>query len=218
MVSDAKLLTDIIKKNHPGLPVFLFGHSMGSLMAQQYIQNWGEGLTGVVLSGSTGLSLVDASVVPLAEQAAGGEAVNLPSELFAGLFASVNEPFEPVKTPFDWLSRDDIEVQKYIDDPWCGFLFTNGMTYEFIKAMVNLFDPANEARIPKDLPVYIISGEMDPVGANNGAMALVNRYQSELGLGDVSYRIYPGARHEILNETNRDEVHADILTWLDERL
>ena len=162
--------------------------------------------------------MVNASIVPIAEAAVQGEATNQPSELFAGLFASVNEPFEPVKTPFDWLSRDEAEVQKYIDDPWCGFMFTNGMTYEFIKGMVNLFDPANEARIPKNLPVFVISGEMDPVGANDGVMALVNRYKDELGLGDVSYRIYPGARHEILNETNRDEVHSDILTWLNDRV
>jgi alpha-beta hydrolase superfamily lysophospholipase len=109
-------------------------------------------------------------------------------------------------------------VQKYIDDPWCGFPFSNGMTYEFIKGMVNLFDPANEARIPKDLPVYVISGEMDPVGANDGVMALVKRYRDDLGLADVSYRIYPGARHEILNETNRDEVHEYLVAWLDGRL
>jgi alpha-beta hydrolase superfamily lysophospholipase len=179
----------IIRENHPDLPVFLFGHSMGSMMAQQYIQNWGGDLAGAILSGSTGLSLVDASVLPLAEQAAQGEAADQPSELFMGLFASVNEPFAPVKTPFDWLSRDEAEVQKYIDDPWCGFAFTNGMTYEFMKGMVNLFNPENEARIPKDL----------------------------LGLDDVSYRLYPGARHEILNETNRDEVHADIVAWLGER-
>jgi alpha-beta hydrolase superfamily lysophospholipase len=217
MVRDAKQLTDIIRENHPDLPVFLFGHSMGSMMAQQYIQNWGGDLAGAILSGSTGLSLVDASVLPLAEQAAQGEAADQPSELFMGLFASVNEPFAPVKTPFDWLSRDEAEVQKYIDDPWCGFAFTNGMTYEFMKGMVNLFNPENEARIPKDLPVLIISGEMDPVGANDGVMALVNRYQDELGLDDVSYRLYPGARHEILNETNRDEVHADIVAWLGER-
>jgi alpha-beta hydrolase superfamily lysophospholipase len=130
----------------------------------------------------------------------------------------MNAPFEPQKTPFDWLSRDEVEVQKYIDDPWCGFLFSNGMAYEFLKGMVNLFDPANEARIPKDLPVYIISGEVDPVGANNGVMALANRYKDELGIVDVNYRIYPGARHEILNETNRDEVHSDTLAWLNERV
>lgn len=217
MVKDARQLTDIIKENHPELPVFLFGHSMGSMMAQQYIQNWGEELAGVIICGSTGISMVDAAVVPMAEAAAQGEAADQPSELFAGLFASVNAPFEPVKTPFDWLSRDEAEVQKYIDDPWSGFMFTNGMTYEFVKGMVNLFDPENEARIPKNLPVYVISGEMDPVGANNGVMVLVNRYKDELGIGDVSYRIYPGARHEILNETNRDEVHSDIVAWLDGR-
>jgi alpha-beta hydrolase superfamily lysophospholipase len=214
MVKDAKQLTDIIKEKHPGLPVFLFGHSMGSFMAQQYIQNWGEGLAGVILSGSTGVSLVDESAIKMAEQAMQGDAADQPSELFMGLFASVNAPFEPVKTPFDWLSRDEAEVQKYINDPWCGFVFTNGMTYEFVKGMVHLYD--NEGNIPKDLPVFIVSGEMDPVGANNGVMALVNRYKDELKLDDVDYKIYPGARHEILNETNRDEVHADIVGWLDE--
>jgi alpha-beta hydrolase superfamily lysophospholipase len=218
MVKDTKQLTDIIKENHPGLPVFLFGHSMGSFMAQQYIQNWGKELAGAILCGSTGISLVDSSMVQLAAQAAHGEAANQPSELFAGLFASVNTPFEPVKTPFDWLSRDEAEVQKYMDDPWCGFMFTNGMTYEFIKGMVNLFNPANEARIPKTLPVFVISGEMDPVGANDGLMTLVKRYKDDLELTDISHRIYPGARHEILNETNRDEVHSDIVNWLDERL
>ena len=217
MVKDAWQLTEIIKEKHPGLPVFLFGHSMGSLMAQQYIQNWGEKLSGAILCGSTGISMVDAAVLPMAEGAAQGEAANQPSELFAGLFASVNAPFEPVKTPFDWLSRDEAEVQKYIDDPWSGFLFTNGMTYEFIKGMVNLFDPVNEANIPKNLPVFVISGELDPVGANDGAMVLVNRYKDVLGLSDVNYRIYPGARHEILNETNRAEVHSDILDWLGDR-
>jgi len=218
MVKNAKQLTALIQENHPGLPVFLFGHSMGSMMAQQYIQNWGTNLAGAILCGSTGISMVDAAVVPMAEQAAQGEAANQPSELFAGLFASVNAPFEPVKTPFDWLSRDDVVVQKYIDDPWSGFMFTNGMTFEFIKGMVNLFEPANEARIPNNLPVFVISGEMDPVGANDGVMALVNRYKDALGLRDVDYRIYPGARHEILNETNRDEVHTDILAWLDKRV
>jgi alpha-beta hydrolase superfamily lysophospholipase len=218
MVKDTKQLTDIIREKDPELPLFLFGHSMGSLMAQQYIQNWGEGISGAILCGSTGVSVVDAAVISLAEQAAKSDATDQPSKLFAGLFSAMNAPFEPVKTPFDWLSRDEVEVQKYIDDQWCGFPFSNGMAYEFLNGMGNLFDPANEARIPKDLPVYIISGEMDPVGANDGVMALVNRYKEDLGIVDVSCRIYPGARHEILNETNRDEVHSDVLAWLDERV
>jgi alpha-beta hydrolase superfamily lysophospholipase len=218
IVKDAKQLTDRIKVENPGMPVFLFGHSMGSMVAQQYIQNWGNELRGVVLCGSTGLSLVGPEVLPLAEQAAKGEATDQPSPIFAGLFASVNAPFEPTKTPFDWLSRDESEVKKYIDDPWCGFPFTNGMTYEFVKGMVNLFNPANEARIPKDLPVYIISGELDPIGANNGARILADRYQKQLGIRDVCLNIYPGARHEILNETNREQVQLDLLYWLDERV
>ncbi|MGC9523054.1 MAG: lysophospholipase [Anaerolineae bacterium] len=212
MVEDLHQLTEIIRKAHPDLPIYLFGHSMGSMMAQQYIQTWGDDLDGVILCGSTGLSLVDESVLPAAKAAADA-APDAPSEIFAGLFASVNEPFEPVKTPFDWLSRDEAEVQKYIDDPWCGFPFSNRLTYEFVKGMVHLFD--NEDDIPTDLPVYIISGEMDPIGANDGVMTLVNRYRDELGIEDLEYEIYPGARHEILNETNRDEVQADLLAWLE---
>ena len=92
------------------------------------------------------------------------------------------------------------------------------MTYEFVKGMVNLFDPENEAGIPSTLPAYVISGEMDPVGANDGVRVLVQRYLDDLGLVDVSYKIYLGARHEILDETNRDEVHTDILNWLEARV
>lgn len=216
MVKDEKQLTDIIKKENPGLPLFLFGHSMGSFISQQYIQHWGNELKGVVLSGTTGLAIIPAEALPMMEQAAAGaQRDQYPQG--PGLFDAMNAAFEPVKTPFDWLSRDEEEVQKYVDDPWCGFAFSNGMLLDMAKALGPMVARENQARIPKDLPILIIGGEKDPVGANNGAQVLADRYR-ELGIKDVRLIIYPGARHEVLNETNRDEVQQDVLNWLDAHL
>jgi len=218
MVRDVKQLTDLVKKENPGLPVFLFGHSMGSFLAQQYIQNWGEGLTGVVLSGTTGtLGDIDGPIA-LLEGAVQSGAGDQPSELFGAMFAAFNQPFAPAKTGFEWLSRDEAEVQKYADDPWCGFPFTNRLVLDMFRGGKATWTDANEARIPKHLPVYIFSGELDPVGGNTLAVKeLIRRYQAQ-GIQNVAYRFYPGDRHETLNETNRDEVQADLLDWLDRTL
>jgi alpha-beta hydrolase superfamily lysophospholipase len=216
MVKDEKQLSVIIKKENPRLPLFLFGHSMGSFIAQRYIQHWGEELSGVIISGSTGLPIIPPQALPLMEQAAAGELRDqIPTG--PGLFAALNQPFEPTRTPFDWLSRDQVEVQKYVDDPWCGFAFSNGMTLDMARGMVDMLVPENQRRVPKNLPVLLVSGEMDPVGANNGVRALGERYK-ELGIKDVQVILYPQGRHEMLNEINRDQVHRDVTKWLDEHL
>lgn len=217
MVNDEKQLSEIIQQENPGLPLFLFGHSMGSFMGQTYIERWGDALQGVVLSGTTGLTLIPAEALPALEQAAAGAGRDQPSAAFGALFATVNAPFEPARTPFDWLSRDPAEVQKYVDDAWCGFPFSNGLTLELGRGAVEMIQRENQARIPKDLPVLLVSGELDPVGANDGVRALAQRYQ-ELGIQDVQVILYPQGRHEMLNETNRDEVQRDVTRWLDERL
>lgn len=212
MVKDEKQLTMIIQKENPGLPLFLFGHSMGSFIAQRYIQLWGDELKGVILSGTTGLSVFPPEAIPAMEQAAVGENRDKYPE-GPGIFAALNAAFEPVKTPFDWLSRDEAEVKKYIDDPWCGFAFSNGMMLDMVKGTGVMLARENQARVPKNLPVLLLAGQMDPVGANNGVETLCKAYQ-ELGMEDVQMILYPGARHEILNETNRDDVHQDVVMWL----
>ncbi|MBD2860270.1 alpha/beta hydrolase [Spongiibacter sp. KMU-158] len=217
ILADMYQLTGIVKIENPGIPAFLFGHSMGSFLSQNYIQNWGNGLAGAILCGSTGNPIIDPEVLPAAEEAA-ANAVNEPSDLFVALFEGMNQPFEPSTTPFDWLSRDTQEVQKYLDDPWCGFLFSNALTRDLMVAMTELAAPEREAQIPKNLPVLCIAGDADPVGAENGVQALADRYSLTLGLKDVSCKLYPGARHEILNETNRDEVQEDLLKWIESRI
>jgi hypothetical protein len=135
------------------------------------------------------------------------------SAVWAGIFKDFNKPFGG-PTGFEWLSRDAAEVKKYVDDPLCGFAFTNELTRDIFVGFVRMRDPALEARIPRTLPVLVIQGELDPVGENLvGTRRLVTRYQA-LGLTRIEPRYYPGARHELLNETNRDEVTADVLGWV----
>ncbi len=219
IVKDAKQLSDSIKEQYSDLPFFLFGHSMGSMIAQDYIQRWGDQLDGVILSGSVG-SLGDNvdQTLAIAEHLVQTQGADQPSDLFGQMFAGFNTPFEPGKTGFEWLSRDVDEVQKYVVDPWCGFAFTNGMTLEFLKGGIKIWMPENEDQIPNELPMLFFSGALDPVGGNTlGVKALVERYV-EKGVQEITLKFYEGGRHEMLNETNRDEVYKDVLDWLEAHL
>lgn len=216
ILRDMRQLNQIISEENPGLPVFFFGHSMGSLIAQQYIQEWGSGLKGAILSGTFGSLGGDPdAIVAMGEQAAQAQGDDAPSPIFAGMFASFNQPFEPGKTGLEWLSRDEVEVQKYVDDPWCGFPFSNRMVIDMFKGAAGIWKPENERRIPRDLPLLVVSGELDPAGGNTASVVqLVERYRG-YGMQAVTVKFYPQAHHEILNETNRDEVQGDILDWLE---
>ncbi len=218
VAKDMKELTDIIKKENPGLPVFLLGHSMGSFLAQEYIQQWGKELKGAILSGTNGTQskLVLALGKMIAKSAVKKQGANTPGVKMDKMsFGSFNKQFEPAKTKFDWLSRDDAEVKKYVDDQWCGFVCSNSFFVELLTGLSTIWKKQNEAKIPKDLPIYMFSGSKDPVGANTkGVVALFNRYQ-KLGITDVSKKFYENGRHESFNETNRDEVVKDVIAWLD---
>ena len=216
LVADQRALTDRIRIEHSGTPIVLFGHSMGSMIAQAYMQRWSVDLAGVVLSGTTGASVVDEATLAMIVDFGAGEVADEPSELFAAMFAGFNTPFErPEATGFEWLSRDEDEVRMYVDDPDCGEPLSNGFVADMLSGSATMWQPENEARITRDLPVYLFSGENDPVGGEKAAsvVALAARYE-EMGVGPVTLRIYPDGRHEMLNETNRDLVHQDLLNWL----
>ena len=218
-VQDIQQLIVHEKAQHPGLPVFLFAHSMGSFFAQELIIDSGSALAGVVLSGSNGKPNLLASAgraVARAERARLGARGK--SKLLTTLsFEAFNKQFKPNRTEFDWLSRDDAEVDKYVADPHCGYLVTTQTWIEILDGTAEMSKPERQAKIPKDLPVYIFAGDRDPVsdGAKNLGQ-LVSAY-TRAGLRDVSHRFYPGGRHEMLNEKNRDVVMRDIVAWLDSR-
>lgn len=211
-VGDLWTLNRRIATDHPGLPIILLGHSMGSFMAQDFVADHSDAIAGLVLSGSNGpppaiagIGRIIARIERLRQGARGKSAL-----LQAMMFGEFNKPFKPARTEFDWLSRDPAEVDAYVADPSCGFEFSNQLAVDLLDALGALLKPERLARIRKDLPVYIFSGSDDPVGANLPALAEAYR---EAGLTKVEMRIYPGARHETLNETNRDEVTADLAAW-----
>ncbi len=212
-------LTNIIKEEYEDLPVFLFGHSMGSFASQRYIMEYGENLDGLVLSGSNGkhgIKLKAAELIASMEIKKHGRRYRS-KKLDSLIFGGHNRNFKPAKTEFDWLSRDEKEVQKYIDDPFCGVLFTCGFFYDFIKGLQEIEDKDNLKKVPKNLPIYIISGDKDPVGENGkGVIRLRERYES-LGVKDLNCKLYKDGRHEMLNEINKEEVINDVISWLESK-
>lgn len=218
MVADMKALTNIAKLEQPDLPLILFSHSMGSFLAQRYIQLYGNEIDGVILSGTSGKQplTVDAgillakAIMKLKGRKASGKLLDQIA------FGSYNKKFKPNNTKFDWLSRDLEQVDKYIDDPYCGTLFPASFFHDFFVGMKTIHRPEFLAKVPKDLPIYIFGGQDDPVSNYGvGIMNLAATYKA-IGIKDVSSRLYPGGRHEMLNEINRDEVIEDVINWIED--
>ena len=196
--SDMASLTHHVGREHPGCPVILFGHSMGSFAAQLYLLDHASLLGGVILSGSAALDLRI-------------EARNKAKSRFPGL----NAQFEPARTPFDWLSRDRTEVDAYVADPLCGFTLMPASSVSMTESSARMADNAALNNLRADLPMYLLTGDSDPVNDNlRWFFPLMERYR-QAGLVDVSCHVYGGARHEMLNETNRDEVTTHLIAWLD---
>jgi alpha-beta hydrolase superfamily lysophospholipase len=199
LVNDIGRLGARAKDAHPGLPLALVAHSLGSFATQQFLLDHSAEVDAVVLSGTAVIDLLEPAMD-----------LDAPMDLSA-----FNAPFQPARTEFDWLSRDEAEVDKYLADPWCGFGLDIAGGKQMFVAARRMADIEQVGRIRGDLPVLIVVGDMDPV---NGGLALVNALVDRLvdaGLEDVTLNAYPGARHEVFNETNRDEVVDDVISWID---
>jgi alpha-beta hydrolase superfamily lysophospholipase len=198
-------------------PLILFGHSMGSTLAQQAIYQHPDLFDAVAMSGANGVvspAVHAGRVIARFERLRLGKRGR--SDLINRLsFDNFNRAFKPNRTAFDWLSRDDAEVDKYIADPWCGFVASTQLWVEMLDAITEIASEENRAKIRRDLPIYLFSGMDDQVNdSGRGCTALAESYR-RVGLKNVSYKIYPRARHETLNEINRDEVTGHLIEWLD---
>ncbi|HEY9095829.1 MAG TPA: alpha/beta hydrolase [Hydrogenophaga sp.] len=200
LIADVGQYGAALRAQHGGLPLFLFGHSMGSFAAQAAILNQSSTWSGAILSGSTALDMFAAGMA------------NAPADAPAGLEA-FNAGFEH-RTGYEWLSRDAAEVDAYVADPWCGWEVPDDVIPALFAPAARLADPALLAGIRSDLPVLIASGDADPLAAGGALIQLLGQRYRDAGLADVVVKLYPAGRHEILNETNRDEVTADMVAWL----
>ncbi len=217
VLDDLYRLNQHIRSEHAAVPVHLFGHSMGSFLAQQFLFTFPGAVDGAVLSGSNrhpAAAVEAGAAVARAEIARIGP--NGRSALLnLAAFGAYNKAFAPARTDFDWLSRDPAVVDAYIDDPLCGFVCTARMWLDVFSGLRVIRQTERLLEIPPFLPIHVFSGDQDPVGeAGAGVQRLVDAYE-EAGLANVTLRLYPGGRHEMVNEINRDEVLTDLTAWLD---
>jgi alpha-beta hydrolase superfamily lysophospholipase len=199
LVADIGGLTTVARAEHPDIPVILLAHSMGSFAAQQYLLDHSRDTDAVILTGTAVLDLLEPALD-----------LDQPLDL-----TGFNAPFAPARTDFDWLSRDDAVVDAYIADPMCGFGLDPAAGKQMFASARRVADPVALGAIRPDLPVYIAAGEMDPVNAGLALLTPLAERLAAAGLRDVTVVTYPDARHEILNETNHDEVIAAMIAWIE---
>ena len=210
----------MLKNRYPGKKIFLFGHSFGSFISQCFIEKYASDINGCVLCGTAGprgaLVSVAKCVGSIVSAFTGKQK---PSKFMDSLaFGSYNARIPSPRTPFDWLSRDEAQVDRYIADDWCGFVCTTGFFCDMFAGLTYVHNKANMAAIPSGLPVLFIDGTGDPVGDYSKTVsALADIYRTN-GMDDVSVKLYEDARHELLNETNHEEVEKDVLSWIESHL
>jgi alpha-beta hydrolase superfamily lysophospholipase len=219
MVEHTFQLRERIRGLWSELPVFLFGHSMGSFVAQRAMQRYGQAFTGVILSGTQGKQgfQLDLGTIFARREARRHGDGYVSNRLLKLTFAGYNRRYPIKRTPFDWLSRDEDVVDSYVADNRCGFGLTAGSLRDLFIGLRTIHQDTEIRSIPTDLPVLLITGTMDPVGSYGKGVRMFQNQLRRAGVADVTCHMYPGARHELLNETNRDEVINDVLTWLGQR-
>lgn len=217
VVSDAHGVNREIARLYPEVPIIGFGHSMGSFILQQLLYEHPNDYVAAALSGSNGKAppLAQAGrLIARVERARLGKAKSSP--VLQGMtFGGFNKPFEPSRTEYDWLSRDDEEVDIYIMDPLLGFACSTQTWIDFLDALPELAKPSNVAKVRKDIPLYLFSGSEDPVGDHGDGVRRLREQYLNAGIDDLEFKLYAGARHETLNEINRDEVTRDFIRWCD---
>lgn len=220
VVRDEEVLRLAMHENYPELPIIVFGHSMGSFMTRTLLIRYPDAFDAAIISGTgnQGAALVNGGLF-MGNLVTGLRGAHHYSKFLNNLaFGSYNKIYENPKTEYDWLSRDETNVQKYIDDPLCGFIPSCSLFRDMMTGVKFITNKKNLTAMNKDMPVYFMSGDMDPVGeCGKGVQKAYNNF-IEAGMKDVSIKLYPGGRHEMLNEINKDEVYADILAWLNSKI
>ena len=213
LVRDVRELQLKMKESYPEVPYFMLGHSMGSFVTRTFLIDYPGSLTGAILSG-TGQE--PALTVAAGKLLTGMGDPHKANKLFYNLsIGAYNKKFAPTRTSADWICRDERVVDAYLADPLCNFPTKAGMNHAMMEGLQYVADKKNLEKMDKELPVYFFAGDQDPVGAMGKGVKKVAGWFREVGMKEVTVKLYPGGRHEMLNETNRDEVFADVAAWLE---
>ncbi|MCR5256291.1 MAG: lysophospholipase [Acetatifactor sp.] len=220
VVRDVHRLKKLTQEAYPGHKYIIFGHSMGSFILRNYICRYGTGIDGAIISG-TGmtpkLKLNTAKCLAAVINLFGGS--KKPSKLLTYLsFGSYNKRIKDLRTISDWLTRDEKIVDKYNEDPFCGFMFTGNGYKTLFELISRLYVYENLINVPKDLPLFFISGTEDPVGNYGADVKLAVNSLEQVGVHGIEVKFYEGDRHELVNELDKDRVMRDICNFIDNRI
>ena len=221
VLGDMHTLRQRTEKKYPGVPYFMLGHSMGSSLLRQYIQMYGNGLSGAVLMGTVAdhKKAVLLFGKRLCRVMPAFRGWHYRSKMIDNLvLGAYNKKFKPARTRADWITSDNENLDMYVADPLCSFMFTVNAYYNVFSGMIGIQRKESVYMIPKGLPVLFVSGADDPVGEfGKGVRKIYEKYRAA-GIRDVTLRLYTGDRHEILNETDRDQVYKDLLGWFEKHI
>lgn len=216
LVRDVRALRELVGEKLPGLPYFLLGHSMGSFVARTYLIDYPGTVTGCALSGTAHHPPVGVALGKLVTSFGDPKKVN--KVFYALSIGAYNKSFAPTRTSADWICRDPQVVDAYLADPMCNFPTKGGMNHAMMTGLGRVGDLRELAKMDKSTPVYFFAGDRDPVGSMGRGVRKVYALFQKAGVRDLTLKLYPGGRHEMLNETNKDQVFADVLAWLEEQL
>ena len=221
VLGDMHTLRQRTEKKYPGVPYFMLGHRMGSSLLRQYIQMYGNGLSGAVLMGTVADHKKAALLFGkrLCRVMAAFRGWHYRSKMVDNLvLGAYNKKFKPARTRADWITSDNENLDMYVADPLCSFMSTVNAYYNVFSGMIGIQRKESVYMIPKGLPVLFVSGADDPVGEfGKGVRKIYEKYRAA-GIRDVTLRLYTGDRHEILNETDRDQVYKDLLGWFEKHI
>lgn len=221
LLADMHTLRNRTMKKYPNVPYFMLGHSMGSILMRQYIQMYGNGLAGTILLGvvstrkrvETNAGRMLCKGIALAK--GGHYRSKLVDKLVTGSF---NKKFKPVLTRADWVTSDITQREKYVNDPLCSFVFTVNAYYHMFSGLQQISKKESAFMIPKNLPILLAAGSDDPVGNFGKGVRRIYECYKKAGIEDVTMRLYAGDRHELLNETDRQQVYVDLYEWMRSRI
>ncbi len=220
VVRDMDRLHDLMRETYPDVPYVFFGHSMGSFLTRTYLIEHPDKYDAAIISGTghqaRAMVLGGYAAASFFVKKEGARAVGTTLNNIA--FGSYNKGYDNPRTIYDWLSRDPAVPDAYAADPLCGFIATNGLFRDMMGGIKFITNQKNIDRMNKEKPIYFMSGDADPVGENGKGVTRAYKAFCKAGLHDVTIRLYPGGRHEMLNETNKDQVYRDILNWLNEKI
>jgi alpha-beta hydrolase superfamily lysophospholipase len=219
-VEDMRELTLLIKEIHSDKKIILFGHSMGSLLSRKYVIKYGDDLNALILSGTASfmkglgtVGLVSANIISTFRGR------NKKNKFLKSIsFSEFNKAFKPNRTELDWISTDEHQVDLFEADPYRIADFSLSVFIDIIKGSKEINKQTSFDATPKNLPIYIFSGDKDPVGEMGKGIKRVVRQYNKAGINDLTLKLYKGGRHEMLNETNKEEVERDVISWLNRRI